>query len=97
MGRITPSFRQVFLDLMRQLRFKKRSFFYQLRDEEQRNAFDAIFREAWAIEMAAMMQANIYPITDVINLMAAVHVRADLVEIEERIERLRQRIEDYQI
>lgn len=95
MGRITPSFRQIFMDLMRQLRFKKCSFFYQLRDVKHRDAFDIIFREAWASEMAAMTQANIYPITDVVNLMAAVHVRADLVEIEERIERLRQRLEVY--
>jgi hypothetical protein len=80
---------------MGQLRFKKSSLFYQLQDQKQRDAFDTIFREAWAIEMAAMMQANIYPITDVVNLMAAVHVRADLVEIEEQIACLRQRVEGY--
>ena len=102
MGRITPSFRQLFHSEVEEL---KRYFQKTLLDKGHVEAFNLLLREAWSAEDHAMGVSNVpYPL-DIMNLMANVHnmkcveqVRKGLrdgegkmLELERRLERLEMR------
>lgn len=74
LGRITPSFRRL---LLAEIEGLHKRFRPKLRDSKLQEAFDALIR-VWNREDPAMMQSNLpYPF-DAINLLANVHVRAEL-------------------
>jgi hypothetical protein len=91
MGRITPSFRQMFLRELRRLRNKRKGFYNTLRDPKHKEAFDALIRDAWQPESAAMVQSDLYGVIDDMNLMASVNVKKEIEALKEKIKEM----EDY--
>ena len=80
-GRITPSFRRLLIAEIERLYKRYRP---SLRDPELQDAFDLLIRE-WSREGPAMIQSNLpYPL-DAMNLLANVHVRAEIERLEERL------------
>ena len=94
MGRITPSFRQLFLQWLHHVRHRKGGLFRRLLDTADRDAFDALVRDAWAPETAAMAEANIHPVIDIVNLTAEVNIKAELERLTQRFEALQKRIDE---
>ena len=94
LGRITPSFRQMFLRELKNLRNNKKGFFFSLRDLKHREAFDALIRDAWQPESAAMVQSDLYGVIDDMNLMASVNVKKEIELLKEKIEEMEKRLEN---
>jgi hypothetical protein len=80
MGRITPSFRQLFLSEVEEL---KRGFYRALLDPTHREAFNLLVR-AWCSEDTAMANAFIPCVLDNMNLLANVQMEERLAELEKR-------------
>src|ERR671922_2722640 len=96
LGRITPSFRQLYEEIISELRTELQA---ALVDLGHKNAFDLLLKEAWNPEQAAMGNSTLPTVCDKLNIMAAVHNRkliaALLRELKERdlvIEKFGQRI-----
>lgn len=94
MGRITPSFRQMFLRELRKLRNKKKGFYNTLRDPEHKEAFDALIRDAWQPESAAMVQSDLYGVIDDMNLMASVNVKKEIEVLKEKIKEMQKQLQE---
>ena len=94
MGRITPSFRQLFLQWLHHVHHRKGSLFRRLPDTADRDAFDALVRDAWAPETAAMAEANIHPVIDIVNLMAEVNIKAELERLTRHLETLQKQVDE---
>jgi len=94
MGRITPSFRQLFESQVEEL---KRDFQNALLDLNHRGAFDLLLKEAWSAEGHAMSNSKVPVTLDAMNLMANVHNKKRVEELrralEERIRELEDRME----
>ncbi len=88
MGRITPSFRQMFLRELRKLRNNKKGFYFTLRDPKHKEALDALIRDAWQPESAAMAQSDLYGVIDDMNLMASVNVKKEIEILKEKIKEM---------
>jgi len=95
MGRITPSFRQLFLSEVEQLR---KDFQGALLDKGNREAFDLLIR-AWCSEDHAMGNSNVPCTLDIMNLMANVHnrkcvgqLRNEIKECDEKIREIERRM-----
>jgi len=88
MGRITPSFRQMFLKELRKLRNKKKGFYNTLRDPKHKEAFDSLIRDAWQPESAAMVQSDLYGVIDDMNLMASVNVKREIEVLKDKIKEM---------
>jgi hypothetical protein len=93
MGRITPSFRQLYLGQIEHLRSRS-GFQNTLIDLENSRALDSLIKEAWSPEGAAMAQANIPAVLDVMNLMASVHNKSASDALRKRVEELEKRLQD---
>jgi hypothetical protein len=96
MGRITPTFRQLYEETISELRTELQA---ALVDLGHKNAFDLLLKEAWNPEQAAMGNSSLPTICDKLNVMAAVHVRKLIVaiarELKERysmMERFEERV-----
>jgi hypothetical protein len=96
MGRITPSFRQLYEETMSELKMELQA---ALVDLGQKSAFDLLLKEAWNPEQAAMGNSTLPTVCDKLNIMAAIHNRkliASLVrdrdEQDSIIEKLEERI-----
>ena len=86
LGRITPSFRRLLIAEIERLHTRYRPSF---RDPELQEAFDSLIRE-WSRECPAMIQSNLpYPL-DAMNLLANVHVRAELTWLNEKLKVLQE-------
>ena len=72
MGRITPTFRQLFEETISDLKTELQS---ALVDLGHKNAFDLLLREAWNPEQAAMGNSTLPTVCDKLNVMAAIHNR----------------------
>ena len=83
MGRITPSFRQLYFERLDKL---KKYYVGLLRDPAHRNAFQLLLREAWDREHAAMSNAEIPFVLDALNLTANVHIKAEIITLKQRLE-----------
>lgn len=88
MGRITPSFRRVFQNTVFQL-YKKNSFYHFLKEPGHQRAFVSLVK-VLSSEYAAMWNSGIFCVEDIMNLMANIHVRACINQLEEDIARLEQ-------
>ena len=95
MGRITPSFRQLYLEYVKRLK-RQSGFQDTLLDPDHRRAFDLLLKEAWSAENAAMANAGIPCITDIMNLMANVHNTKCIEDLRQKILKLEMRIEQLQ-
>jgi hypothetical protein len=105
MGRITPSFRQVYEETISELRMELQA---ALVDLGHKSAFDLLLKEAWNPEQAAMGNSTLPTVCDKLNVMASIHNRKliaalsrelkqkDLIitKLEERIDLLEQRLRE---
>jgi hypothetical protein len=96
MGRITPSFRQLYEETISELKMELQA---ALVDLGHKSAFDLLLKEAWNSEQAAMGNSTLPTVCDKLNITASIHNRkliAGLVrELNERdsiIEKVEERI-----
>jgi uncharacterized protein (DUF2461 family) len=72
MGRITPSFRQLYEETISELRSELQAAMVDL---GHKSAFDLILKDAWNREQAAMANSTLPTVCDKLNLVASVHNR----------------------
>jgi hypothetical protein len=72
MGRITPSFRQLYEETVAELKSELQSAMVDL---GHKSAFDSILKDAWSREQAAMGNSTLPTVCDKLNLIAAIHNR----------------------
>lgn len=96
MGRITPSFRQLYEETIAELRSELQSAMVDL---GHKSAFDLILKDAWNREQAAMGNSTLPTVCDKLNLVASIHNRKltaamsrDLKEIDVKIKELSDRV-----
>jgi hypothetical protein len=96
MGRIIPSFRQLYEETISEMRSELQA---ALVDLGHKNAFDLLLREAWNPEQAAMGNSTLPTVSDKLNIMAAVHNRKmiavlvkEMREKDSEIEELKHKI-----
>ena len=96
MGRITPSFRQLYEETISELRTELQA---ALVDLSHKSAFDRLLKEAWNPEQAAMGNSTLPTVSDKLNVMASIHNRKlievltkGLKEKDREIEELKQRV-----
>jgi hypothetical protein len=96
MGRITPSFRQLYEETISELRTELQA---ALVDLGHKSAFDLLLKEAWNPEQAAMGNSTLPTVSDKLNVMASIHNRKliavlgkELKEKNAEIEELKQDI-----
>src|SRR5919205_4455304 len=96
MGRITPSFRQLYEETVSELRTELQA---ALVDLGHKNAFDLLLKEAWNPEQAAMENSTLPTVSDKLNIMASIHNRKliaalsrELKEKDVEIKELRQTV-----
>jgi hypothetical protein len=85
MGRITPSFRQLYEETISELKTELQA---ALVDLGHKSAFDLLLKEVWNSEQAAMGNSTLPTVCDKLNILASIHNRkliAGLVrELNER-------------
>jgi hypothetical protein len=96
MGRITPSFRQLYEETISELRTELQA---ALVDLGHKGAFDLLLKEAWNPEQAAMGNSTLPTVSDKLNVMASIHNRKliaalakELKAKDSQIEELKQNI-----
>jgi hypothetical protein len=96
MGRITPSFRQLYEETISELRTELQA---ALVDLSHKNAFDLLLKEAWNPEQAAMGNSTLPTVSDKLNVMASINNRKliavltkGLKEKDREIEELKQKV-----
>jgi hypothetical protein len=96
MGRITPSFRQLYEETISELRTELQA---ALVDLGHKSAFDLLLKEAWNPEQAAMGNSTLPTVSDKLNVMASIHNRKllailtkGLKEKDREIEELKQQV-----
>jgi len=72
MGRITPSFRQLYEETVAELKSELQAAMVDL---GHKSAFDSILKDAWSREQAAMSNSTLPTVCDKLNLIASVHNR----------------------
>jgi hypothetical protein len=72
MGRITPSFRQLYEETVAELKSELQSAMVDL---GHKSAFDLLLKDAWSKEQAAMGNSTLPTVCDKLNLIASVHNR----------------------
>ena len=78
MGRLTPSFRTVYSEVLDELRKEIRDCFVDLSHNE---AFDLLYKEAWRPEEAAMGNSTLPTVLDKICMVANINARK-LIELK---------------
>lgn len=89
MGRITPSFRTLFVEEVYKLR---KGFRKTLLDPEHQRAFDDLVG-VWSREAAAMIESGVPAVLDNMNLLANVHTKTEMERLKRRLKELEKRIE----
>jgi hypothetical protein len=95
-GRITPSFRQLYDETISELRTELQA---ALVDLNHKSAFDLLLKEAWNPEQAAMGNSTLPTVSDKLNVMASIHNRKliailtrGLKEKDREIDELKQQV-----
>lgn len=98
MGRITPSFRQLYEETIAELKSELQAAMVDL---SHKSAFDLILRDAWSREQAAMGNSTLPTVCDKLNLIASIHNRKliailarEIKEKEMKINQLSNRIDE---
>jgi DNA polymerase elongation subunit (family B) len=96
MGRITPSFRQLYEETISDMRSELQA---ALVDLNHKSAFDLLLKEAWNPEQADMGNSTLPTVSDKLNVMASIHNRKliailtkGLKEKAHEIEELKQQV-----
>jgi hypothetical protein len=106
MGRLSPSFRQLYEETISELKMELQA---ALVDLGHKSAFDLLLKEAWNPEQAAMGNSTLPTVCDKLNVMASIHNRKliaalareinekDLVikKLEEKMESIEQRLREH--
>ena len=82
MGRLTPSFRNVYSEVLDDLRKEIRNCFVDLNHKE---AFDLLYKEAWRPEEAAMGNSTLPTVLDKLCMVANINTRKLIEIIKEEI------------
>ena len=77
MGRLTPSFRTVYSEVLDDLRKEIRNCFVDINHKE---AFDLLYKEAWRPEEAAMGNSTLPTVLDKLCMVANINTRK-LIEL----------------
>jgi hypothetical protein len=77
MGRLTPSFRTVYSEVLDDLRKEIRNCFVDISHKE---AFDLLYKEAWRPEEAAMGNSTLPTVLDKLCMVANINTRK-LIEV----------------
>ena len=100
MGRITPSFRQLYEETISELRTELQA---ALVDLGHKSAFDLLLKEAWNPEQAAMGNSTLPTVSDKLNVMASIHNRKLIASLakelkakDSQIEELKQNITSFE-
>ena len=72
MGRITPSFRQLYEETVAELKSELQAAMVDL---GHKSAFDLLLRDAWSREQAAMGNSTLPTVCDKLNLIASINNR----------------------
>ena len=78
MGRLTPSFRTVYSEVLDDLRKEMRNCFV---DVNHKDAFDLLYKEAWRPEEAAMGNSTLPTVLDKLCMVANINTRK-LIELK---------------
>jgi hypothetical protein len=96
LGRITPSFRLLYEEIISELRTELQA---ALVDLGHKSAFDLLLKEAWNPEQAAMGNSTLPTVSDKLNVVASIYNRKliaalsrELKEKDVEIQDLRQSI-----
>ena len=81
-GRLTPSFRTVYSEVLYDLRKEMRNCFVDLGHKE---AFDLLYKEAWRPEEAAMGNSTLPTILDKLVMVGNINARKLVEEIKAEI------------
>src|SRR4029079_18441294 len=87
MGRLTPSFRTVYSEVLDDLRKEMRNCFVDLSHKE---AFDVLYKEAWRPEEAAMGNSTLPTVLDKLCMLANINARK-LIEVIKAEIKIRER------
>jgi hypothetical protein len=104
-GRITPSFRQLYEETISEMRTELQA---ALVDLNHKSAFDLLLKEAWNPEQAAMGNSTLPTVSDKLNVMASIHNRKliailtrglkekdrEIVELKQQVSILEDKIND---
>ena len=97
MGRLTPSFRTVYSEVLDDLRKEMRNCFV---DVTHKDAFDLLYKEAWRPEEAAMGNSTLPTVLDKLCIVANINsrklieaIKAEIKLKEIKIEQLTQTID----
>jgi hypothetical protein len=95
-GRITPSFRQLYEEIISERRTELQATLVEL---GHKNAFDLLLKEAWNSEQPAMGNSTLPTVSDKLNIMASIHNRKliaalsrELKEKDSQMQELRENI-----
>jgi hypothetical protein len=94
MGRVTPSFRQVFQLTIFALQHKQKGVYHQLKEPGHQQAFISLVK-AMSSEYTAMWNSGIFCVEDIMNLMMNIHMRAVINELEWNINHLEKELDKY--
>jgi hypothetical protein len=106
MGRISPSFRQLYEETISELKMELQA---ALVDLGHKNAFDLLLKEAWNPEQAAIGNSTLPTVCDKLNVMASIYNRKliaalarelnqkDVIikKLEEKMELIEQRLKEH--
>jgi hypothetical protein len=90
MGRITPSFRQLYEEVMSDLRTELQGAFVDL---GHKKAFDLLLK-AWSSEQAAMGNSTLPTVCDKLSIVASVHLRKLIAALTNELKDKDQIIQD---
>ena len=79
MGRLTPSFRTVYSEVLDDLRKEMRNCFV---DVSHKEAFDLLYKEAWRPEEAAMGNSTLPTVLDKLCMVANINTRKLIEDYE---------------
>jgi len=85
LGRVTPSFRQLYQKQVDELRKNLQA---ALLDPGHREAFNKLLKEVWGAEEHAMSNSKLPVVLDAMNIMANIHSRKLIADIEKKLEEL---------
>jgi flavorubredoxin len=82
MGRITPSFRELYEETISELKMELQA---ALVDLGHKSAFDLLLKEAWNSEQAAMGNSTLPTVCDKLNIIASIHNRKLIVALMRKL------------
>jgi hypothetical protein len=90
-GRITPTFRQLFEESIADLKAELQAAMISL---DNKNAFDLLLKEVWSPEQAAMANSSLATVLDKMNIMAAIHNRKLISSLKEELRKKDKKIDE---